>query len=141
MHRVHHSDAALDVTTAFRHHPLERSVALAWHGGVAVALGLVLAGLLLYGVAALLLSVPQHADLRLPAPLDRLLAVLVATPAAHRVHHSARPAETDSNYGEVLTLWDRLFGTWRSGGGAAPVGLDDPDHARLSAQLMSPFRR
>lgn len=145
IHRVHHADPALDITTALRQHPLNRPLAVVWHGAIGIVLGLAPLGMVLAALVTLLWSIFQHADVRLAPRLDRGLAWFVATPSIHRLHHSARRHETDSNYGEVLTVWDRLFGTWRAthtdDQHDMPLGLDDPDHARLGAQLLSPFRR
>ena len=148
MHRVHHADIAIDLSTGFRHHPLELIVVAAAHAGIAVALGLSVEGLLLYEGAAIALTLWTHANLRLPARVERALSALLVTPAFHHVHHSARREETDSNYGEVFTLWDRLFGTWRAKEAEAlqamRVGLGeghDEDAPKLLRQLGAPFRR
>lgn len=141
LHRVHHSDTALDITTSFRHHPGEAIVATAWLTAVALALGLSPAALTIYGVVALLSGVMQHADLAWPG-LERLLGGWLMTPAAHRLHHSAAQPETDSNFGDVVTLWDRLFGSWRRGGPVAAIGLGpdaDIDAHRVRRQVFGRF--
>jgi sterol desaturase/sphingolipid hydroxylase (fatty acid hydroxylase superfamily) len=90
----------------------------------------------------------SHANLRLPDRLDRALRLLLVTPAMHHVHHSARRAETDSNYGDVFSLWDRLFGTYRSSNGESLAttrfGLGDEhdrDAASILRQLTGPLAR
>ncbi|MES2958938.1 MAG: exosortase [Pseudomonadota bacterium] len=112
LHLVHHSDAAVDVTTAERHHPLESLAGTAIMMALVVALGLPAAGIALYVLVASVISFVTHANLRLPPALDRVLSLVVVTPAVHAVHHSALRSETNSNFGAVLTLWDRCFGTW-----------------------------
>lgn len=147
MHRVHHADTALDVTTAFRHHPLEAVVGVVWFGAVSTGLGLDPGAVVAYGAAALLLAIPQHADLCL-GRWDRPTAILLVTPGVHHVHHSAKRRETDSHYGDVLTLWDRLFGTWSPRNPdqrrAMRLGLgqdSDGEAHRIGRQLSSILRR
>ncbi|MEA3040911.1 MAG: hypothetical protein QOC65_400 [Sphingomonadales bacterium] len=148
MHRVHHSDTAVDLSTGVRHHPLELLFAATCHGAAAFLLGLSVPALVAYEATAVALTLWSHANLRLPAGLERLAAFVLVTPAAHHVHHSARRAETDSNYGEVLMLWDWLFGTLHRRDhrevAAMSIGLG-PDHdvdaPSLVRQLALPFRR
>lgn len=147
MHRVHHADTSLDVTTAFRHHPLEAVVGVIWLSAVSTALGLSPGAILAYGAAALLLAIPQHADLSL-GRLERWTSGWLVTPAVHHVHHSAERRETDSNYGDVLTLWDRLFRTWSARDPdqrrAMRLGLgedSDGEAHRIGQQLSSILRR
>ena len=146
MHRVHHADVAVDLSTGFRHHPLELLFVAAAHAALAVLLGLSVPALIAYEAAAVALTLWSHANLRLPRGAERRLALVVITPAAHHVHHSADRTETDSNYGEVLTLWDRLFGTWRrleaDELAAMRIGLGerhDAAAAGLVRQLVAPF--
>ena len=147
IHRVHHADTALDLSTGLRNHPLELAVVAPALAAVAVAAGLDPLALLLYEAVALPFGLWSHANLRLPPRLDRKLRLLFVTPAMHHVHHSARREETDSNFGDVFSLWDRLFGTYVALDGralqAARFGLGDmhdPRAASLGAQLLSPLR-
>ena len=146
MHRVHHADVAVDLSTGFRHHPLELLFVAAVHGALAALLGLSAAALALYEAAAVALTLWSHANLNLPERLERRLALALVTPTVHHVHHGADRAETDSNYGELLTLWDRLFGTWRRLDGEALAALriglgerHDGAAASLVRQLAGPF--
>lgn len=148
MHRVHHSDTAVDLSTGVRHHPFELLFAAACHAAAAVLLGLSVPALIAYEAAAVTLTFWSHANLRLPAQVERLAAFILVTPAAHHVHHSARQFETDSNYGEVLLVWDWLFGTLHRRDhrevAAMPIGLGadhDGDASSLVRQLALPFRR
>ena len=140
IHRVHHADNAVDVSTSYRNHPLELLVTLPVSAAVVLILGtpasIVIANqTLLMGV-----TLWQHADIALPPHLDRALGWLIVTPRLHRLHHNPERATHDSNYGELLTLWDRLFGTFNKTEGRGRVGLDDqvapPD--RLLQQIWSP---
>jgi sterol desaturase/sphingolipid hydroxylase (fatty acid hydroxylase superfamily) len=86
------------------------------------------------------LTISRHADVDLPPRLDRALAWMIVTPRVHRLHHNPEREHHDSNYGELLTLWDQLFGTYDRTEGRRPVGLDGqvaaPD--RLLEQIWSP---
>ena len=113
LHRVHHADTAIDLSTGFRSHPGEALLLAVARAAVAIAFGLSVPALIIAETLAIAFTMWSHANLRLPDRLDRSLRLLLVTPAMHHVHHSARRAETDSNYGDVFSLWDRLFGTYR----------------------------
>jgi sterol desaturase/sphingolipid hydroxylase (fatty acid hydroxylase superfamily) len=146
LHKVHHSDPHVDISLSLRHHPLELLPGL-----LAFSAGTLLLGLPLWAVAlveAVLIAAgySDHLDVRLPPRAARLLRLLFVTPEVHHIHHSAERAQTDSNYGSMLILWDRLFGTYREP--AAEVvcryGLEEIDagHANsLWSQLALPFAR
>lgn len=148
LHRVHHCDTAVDLSTGFRHHPGETLYVALVLAALAVLFGLSVPALAGYELAAAAFALWTHANLRLPLWLERGLGGLLATPALHHVHHSAARAETDSNYGELLILWDRLFGTYRrltpDALRATRFGLGDAhdaDAPRLLAQLAAPLKR
>lgn len=113
IHRVHHADTRLDVSTTVRFHPLEFvfTTPLALAG--TVVLGIPALPLLIYELMDASITVFSHANVRLPWWIDRPLSLFIVTPDVHRVHHSSYQPETDSNYGAVLTIWDRLLGTYR----------------------------
>lgn len=115
-HQVHHSDLAVDVTTSYRHHPLEVCYALLPRLLMVLLLAPPLSYLVVYELLRALIDPFSHADLALPAGIERMVRFVVITPDMHRVHHSALKAETDSNFGVLLSCWDRVFGTfrWRS---------------------------
>jgi len=141
VHRVHHSDTALDVSTTVRFHPLEFAIQVPLVIGALLALGIHPAVVIAYEIFDAAMNVFTHADLRLPRPLDRALRVVLVTPEMHRLHHSAARPETDSNYGATFAIWDRLFGTHRAGAPAA-IGLAEiPErHARKPLWLLAlPF--
>lgn len=112
-HRVHHSDRVFDLTTSFRFHPGELLLSLPVRLTVVVALGAPVVGVLLFEIVFGLFNLFEHGNIRLPGPLERLLSPFVVHPALHRLHHSLRIDELNTNFGTTLTLWDRLFGTWR----------------------------
>ena len=144
IHKVHHSDPHVDISLSLRHHPLELLPGL-----VAFSAGTLLLGLPLWSVAlveAVLIgaSYSDHLDVRLPPYAARPLRRVFVTPEVHRIHHSAARAQTDSNYGSLLILWDRLFGTYCEPDEEVIVryGLEDvdPEHANsLLGQLALPF--
>lgn len=119
IHRVHHADTKLDVSTTVRFHPLEFVfTAPATLAGV-VAFGVPPVAVLIYELMDASVTVFSHSNVRLPWWIDRPLSLIIVTPDVHRVHHSSHQPETDSNYGAVLTIWDRLLGTYRRKPGEA----------------------
>tara|TARA_R110001599_G_scaffold145321_1_gene327571 strand:+ start:17123 stop:19423 length:2301 start_codon:yes stop_codon:yes gene_type:complete len=111
-HLVHHSDTRVDITTTERHHPLEAVMSLTAALALAMLLGLPTEGIATYYIVAMAIGLVSHANIDLPPAFDRALRKVIVTPAVHAIHHSDLPAETDSNYGAVLTVWDRLFNTY-----------------------------
>lgn len=126
-HHVHHSDRAVDLTTAFRFHPFETVANGVATTGVALAMGLSPTGLLLYQLFMSAESLFGHSNVRTPVWLDRLLGFLLVTPRLHHIHHAAGAAESRHNFGIGLTVWDRLFGTFLERDTAwletAPIGI------------------
>ncbi|MEO6323176.1 MAG: sterol desaturase family protein [Thermoanaerobaculia bacterium] len=112
LHRVHHSDEALDVTTSLRFHPADLLGGLLVVSIVSSCSGIDPETLLLFQLFSAVVSQAAHASLRLPRSLERALALLFVTPGSHAVHHSAG-SESRSNYGASLSLWDHLFRTDR----------------------------
>jgi sterol desaturase/sphingolipid hydroxylase (fatty acid hydroxylase superfamily) len=143
-HRVHHSDTHVDVTTAFRQHPLETVWRYSFLFAGVLLLGASSRSVAVYLALSALNAQLEHARISLPAPVERLLRVVIATPAMHRVHHSRTACETDTNYSNILSFWDRLFGTYRAPrpGEVVACGLDDldaPDRQRTPGLLALPF--
>jgi sterol desaturase/sphingolipid hydroxylase (fatty acid hydroxylase superfamily) len=111
-HMVHHADTMVDTTTANRHHPGE-SVFRA----IFTLLGVLICGapmwlVMLYQSMSALLSQFNHANIRLPKGLDRAISFLIVSPDMHKIHHHVERPQTDSNYGNIFSIWDRLFGTF-----------------------------
>ncbi|MEO5707197.1 MAG: sterol desaturase family protein [Alteraurantiacibacter sp.] len=127
IHRVHHTDPVLDVSTGLRHHPLEHLLGAPVALALVVALGLPLWAALLTDGVMLAGTLLKHLDGDLPPALERWVGLLLATPTIHRLHHSAAVAETDSNFGNLVIVWDRLFGTFTdpAHGSPARLGLGD----------------
>jgi sterol desaturase/sphingolipid hydroxylase (fatty acid hydroxylase superfamily) len=113
IHRVHHVDTRLDVSTTVRFHPLEFVFTTPLTLAGVVLLGVPPVAILIYEVMDAGITVFSNANVRLPWWVDRPLRLFIVTPDVHRVHHSSYQPETNSNYGAVLTIWDRLLGTYR----------------------------
>ena len=146
VHRVHHSDPAVDVTTTIRQHPIEGVVRYAFIGVAALGIGAAPEAFAVYRVWSVLHGLLEHANVRLPQRLDALAAWIVTTPNMHKVHHSRRPDETNSTYGNIFSLFDRCFATFTptARGRSVAYGLDGADHPSLQTTpglLALPFRR
>jgi sterol desaturase/sphingolipid hydroxylase (fatty acid hydroxylase superfamily) len=147
LHRVHHTDLDFDVTTGARFHPIEIVLSMLIKFAAIVLLGPPLLAVVLFEVILNAMSMFNHGNVRLPQWLDRALRLLVVTPDMHRVHHSRLEHETNSNFGFNLSLWDRVFGTYRDqpedGHTGMVIGIDtwrDPGHCvRLPGLLLQPF--
>ncbi|HSO07152.1 MAG TPA: sterol desaturase family protein [Pelomicrobium sp.] len=113
LHRVHHADVDFDVTTGLRFHPLEIVLSMLIKFATIAVTGAPVAAVIAFEVVLNGAALFNHANLRLPAAVDRRLRWLLVTPDMHRIHHSMERAETDSNYGFSVSWWDRLFGTYR----------------------------
>jgi sterol desaturase/sphingolipid hydroxylase (fatty acid hydroxylase superfamily) len=145
LHRVHHFDTHLDASTSLRSHPLEFAALLLTMVPLAIVFGLDPWALAAYEIVLSIVNIYSHVNLRLPQRLDRVLRWLLVTPNMHCLHHSSFQPETDSNYGQVFSLWDRLFGTYsaapRAGYGAMQIGLAEIRDERASDlwwQIKSP---
>ncbi len=147
LHRMHHADLDIDVTTGVRFHPLEILISLLIKIAVILALGIPVVAVILFEVVLNVTSMFNHSNVSMPAWLDRVLRLIVVTPDMHRVHHSVLRRETDSNFGFNLPWWDRLFGTYRAepeaGHTAMTIGIPafrDPGELRIDRLLTQPFR-
>ena len=110
-HALHHSDPDVDVTTSVRHHPVEYVCASAVYWLAVLVLGIPAIIVLSHGLAVFATAAIQHGNLRLPERLERWLQPVLITTDLHRIHHSVAFDQATSNYGAVLSVWDRLFGT------------------------------
>ncbi|KAF0170296.1 MAG: sterol desaturase [Limisphaerales bacterium] len=147
LHRMHHADLDVDVTTGARFHPVEILLSLGVKCLVIAALGAPAVSVLVFEVLLNATSMFNHSNVRVPTALERVLRCFVITPDLHRVHHSVLRHETDSNFGFNLPWWDWLFGTYRAqpeaGHAAMTLGLAefrDPKELRLDRMLTQPFR-
>ncbi len=112
IHRVHHADRDIDVTTAIRFHPVEIALSMLLKIGLVYLLGPPAVGIILFEIILNGTAMFNHANIHLPIRFDAALRKVLVTPDMHRVHHSVHRKEHDANYGFALSLWDRLFGTY-----------------------------
>jgi sterol desaturase/sphingolipid hydroxylase (fatty acid hydroxylase superfamily) len=147
LHRMHHADLDIDVTTGVRFHPFEILISMLIKIATVITFGIPVVAVLLFEVVLNATSMFNHANVSMPAGLDRVLRWLLVTPDMHRVHHSILRAETDSNFGFNLPWWDRLFGTYRvapqAGHDGMTVGLPifrNLRELRIDRLLTQPFR-
>lgn len=146
LHMVHHADLDYDLTTGIRFHPVEIVLSMLIKLAAVAALGPPVLAVLVFEVLLNASAMFNHGNIRLPERADRLIRLLFVTPDMHRVHHSAIKRETNSNYGFNLSVWDRLFGTYRAqpqaGHDAMTIGLEqfrDPQRLTLPWLLALPF--
>jgi len=147
LHRMHHSDLEIDVTTGVRFHPIEILLSVLVKMAVILIVGAPPVAVLAFEVLLNATAMFNHSNALLPAWLDAPLRMLIVTPDMHRVHHSTVRLETDSNYGFNLSVWDRLFGTYRPEPAAGQLGMTigiekfrEPAELRLDRMLTQPFR-
>jgi sterol desaturase/sphingolipid hydroxylase (fatty acid hydroxylase superfamily) len=148
MHAVHHADRHLDVTTSLRQHPLSYVFVLTVRAALILALGAPLWALVVRDICGVAMSHVHHASIawspRAIAWMERYLAWLVVPPTAHWVHHHPDPQYTNTNFGQVLSCWDRLFGTYRSGLNppqeSGLAALTDARWHTLGGMLLTPWR-
>lgn len=147
LHRVHHADRDMDVTTAIRFHPVEIALSMLLKIGVVYLLGPAAVAVVLFEIMLNGTAMFNHANIRLPVAVDRIVRMVLVTPDMHRVHHSVHRDEHDSNYGFSLSIWDRTLGTYvaqpRDGHDDMAVGLrwQDDRPSRLGWSLRLPFRK
>src|SRR5690348_5190633 len=112
LHAIHHSDEHVTAVTGQLHHPLELVASYVFLIFVYVLIGMPILAAIIYGLVYAVHNAFAHADIALPARLDRALRWVLVTPDLHRTHHSRDLREGNSNFGQVFTVWDRLFGTY-----------------------------
>lgn len=144
LHLVHHSDTQVDVSTGTRHHPLDYTVRETFALIAIVLSGMPVAYYLIYRLLSVFFTYFNHANISL-GKIDKILAYVIVTPDMHKFHHHYQMPWTDTNFGNIFSFWDRLFGTWVYQDPKQVVyGLDivDPDKDQnISYQLSLPFRK
>lgn len=148
IHRMHHADNGFDVTTALRFHPLEIVLSMLWKILIIAIIGAPAIAVLVFEVVLNGMAMFNHANIKLPQKLDRIIRPIFVTPDMHRVHHSSDHHETDSNYGFNFSFWDRIFSTYndqpRLGHNGMEIGLKQyrgPESSNFIWTLLLPFRR
>ncbi len=147
LHKVHHADRDIDVTTAARFHPFEIIASMAYKLLCVIVIGPAAAAVFVFEILLNASTMFNHSNLKLPLGIDRVLRKLVVTPDMHRVHHSIARGETDSNYGFFLSIWDRIFRTYvaqpKYGHDEMTIGLSpyqDDKPIKLGWSLLLPFQ-
>jgi sterol desaturase/sphingolipid hydroxylase (fatty acid hydroxylase superfamily) len=139
LHRVHHADLDYDVTTGARFHPVEIVLSMLIKMAAIVVLGPPAVAVMIFELLLNATAMFNHGNVRLPQPLDWILRLLIVTPDMHRVHHSVLEHETNSNFGFNLSVWDRLFRTYKAqpdaGHEAVTIGIRDFRDPRLVSDL------
>jgi sterol desaturase/sphingolipid hydroxylase (fatty acid hydroxylase superfamily) len=148
LHRVHHSDMEIDVTTGNRFHPLEIVISILIKLAAVALLGAPALAVVIFEAGLNACAQFNHGNIKIPLAVDKYLRLILVTPDMHRVHHSIIPRETDSNFGFSIPLWDRLFGTYRpeprDGHLGMTIGLKEfrePAELSLVRLLAQPFRK
>jgi len=146
LHRMHHTDLGLDVTSGSRFHPIEILLSMIIKLAAVAVLGPPPVAVLIFEVLLNGMSMFNHGNIFIPTTIDRVLRWFIVTPDMHRVHHSIIHRETDSNFGFNLSWWDRLFGTYRNqpqhGHENMQIGIEifrNPKYLNLHWLLIQPF--
>jgi sterol desaturase/sphingolipid hydroxylase (fatty acid hydroxylase superfamily) len=147
LHRMHHADLDIDVTTGTRFHPIEIVISMVIKISAVCALGVSPIAIIVFEIVLNASAMFNHSNAKLALPVDVWLRKMIVTPDMHRVHHSVIPKETHSNFGFFLSVWDRLFGTYRAqpelGHDDVVIGLPDIREEleqRLDKLITQPFR-
>lgn len=145
LHIVHHSDKHVDVTTGTRHHPLDFLIRESFALLVIVLMGMPISFYFFYRMLTIPFTYFNHANISLPLWLDKGLSYIIVSPNMHKFHHHYQLPWTDSNYGNVLSIWDRIFGTFiYDDPNKIQYGLDSSDHTddeNIMIQLSVPFNK
>ena len=145
IHLVHHSDQKVDTTTANRHHPLESVVRFVFTLIGVLVIGAPMGIVMLYQSMSLVATQFNHANISLPKKLDKWLSYVIVSPDMHKVHHHFVLQYTDSNYGNIFSIWDRLFGTFMTMDRekvvyGVDVFPDEKANEKIAALLAQPFQ-
>jgi sterol desaturase/sphingolipid hydroxylase (fatty acid hydroxylase superfamily) len=138
LHTVHHSDKAVDITTSLRQHPFESLWRVLFQGIAIALLGVPLYVFVLYQAISGLWAMMEHANIKIPDKLDKAMQLLFVTSNMHKLHHSELQKETDTNYGNIFSIWDRAFHTLstRTNYDSVKYGLADFPRADYSVKEM-----
>ncbi|MDP5230390.1 MAG: sterol desaturase family protein [Cellulophaga sp.] len=144
IHLVHHSDHNVDTTTANRHHPLESIIRFSFTLLAVFIVGAPIGIVMLYQSLSLISTQFTHANIKLPKKIDAAISWVLVSPDMHKVHHHYKLPYTDSNYGNIFSVWDRLFGTFMKFDRDAIVyGVDtfpdEVENSSLKSLLKQPF--
>lgn len=146
VHKMHHADRDIDVTTGLRFHPVEICLSMLYKFAVVIVLGAPGFAVFLFEVILNGTAMFNHSNVKLPGVLDRIVRLIIVTPDMHRVHHSVIRREHDTNYGFNLSVWDRLFRTYTDQPSKGHLGMtigltpyQTKEPARIDWCLLLPF--
>jgi len=144
-HRAHHSDTEMDTTTALRFHPGELVLSTFFRMPVVILIGMSFTQLVLFEVLLNVSTLFHHSNMAVPEKWDRMLRTVIVTPNMHRVHHSVELSETNSNFTSLLSVWDRLFRSFRTRKDTHTITIGLPSfretkYQRLWGFLITPLR-
>lgn len=131
LHLIHHSDTNLDATSGTRHHPLDFIIRELFALGAVVIMGMPVAYYFFYRMVTIFFTYWTHADIKLPAKIDKGLSYVIVTPTMHKFHHHHEMPWTDTNFGNMFSIWDRMFGTFL---------YDDPEKIVYGLDLVNKDR-
>lgn len=147
LHQVHHTDLEFDASTAVRFHPLEIMISMGYKVACIYLMGANPVAVIAFEIILNATATFNHSNINLPLKIDALLRWIIITPDTHRIHHSVIRSETDSNYGFSISLWDRLFKTYRAKPEKSQLTLDiglpeyrEPQEVGFIQCLLIPFR-
>ncbi len=147
LHRMHHSDKDLDATSGIRFHPIEIILSIIIKSTAVMILGIPILAVLIFELILNVSPIFNHSNIHIPIKLDKYLRYFIVTPDMHRIHHSVIKNETNSNYGFSISLWDRLFKSYKHnpklGQEKMIIGLNEipqTDSVSLLALLIQPFK-
>jgi len=147
LHKVHHTDLDFDVTTAIRFHPIEILLSMLYKGVCILIIGVNPVAVIVFEIILSSCALFNHSNIRIPLAVDKVIRLLLVTPDMHRVHHSTRQVETDSNYGFSISIWDRLFKTYidqpKQGHNKMNIGLAQYQFIKdvsIDRLLLMPFK-
>jgi sterol desaturase/sphingolipid hydroxylase (fatty acid hydroxylase superfamily) len=146
IHLVHHTDHEVDTTTANRHHPLESLIRFTFTLMGVFIVGTPIGIIMLYQSLSLVATQFSHANIRLPKKVDDILSWVIVSPDMHKVHHHYRLPYTDSNYGNIFSIWDHMFGTYMAlNREKITYGVDtfpnEKENSSIKGLLKQPFHR
>jgi sterol desaturase/sphingolipid hydroxylase (fatty acid hydroxylase superfamily) len=146
VHLVHHSDHNVDTTTANRHHPFESVIRYLFTLVGVFVVGAPVGVIMLYQSLSVVLSQFNHANIKLPVKVDKAISWFIISPDMHKVHHHYKLPYTDSNYGNIFSIWDRLFGTFMElDRDKITYGVDtfpdEKENSSIKGLLKQPFHK
>ena len=146
IHLVHHSDHKVDTTTANRHHPLESLIRFSFTLLGVFIIGASMGIVMLYQSLSLISTQFTHANIKLPRKIDKVISYFLVSPDMHKIHHHYRLPYTDANYGNIFSIWDRIFGTYLDLDRekliyGVDVFPDEKKNSRIKSLLVQPFQK